>query len=417
MILKLKDILPNPFRNLLKNPLKELKLQELISSIQETDFWENVLVRKNSKGKYELAYGHHRLQAAINAGLMEADFIVKKLSDEKMLKIMDNENREAYGSDLLSVMESVEAVIYALKDKKIPPFKQADKARKDTLLYAPSVIPGKLPCDPNLGSHSDFAYTQTDVATFLNRTKVLREGKRPVPVITAAFAVLELEEHKVEGWNRKDLLRKYKALRTIPVDAILQDAISAKQTAHRRFEAEQKKTEQATSKGEEIKATINQLLAESLAAAKEEERLADDYAAAAKEKNVAEAKRLKEELKIREEEDKARGVLIAETKKEEKKFAEEEAKSEREAEAAEQRNAERARKRWLDHNATLIGKLNRTFNDDDSLYAEVTRWRLDKRTTEKQRSAVQLALRDLSARAANYNPFAGPAQKPKGEKQ
>ena len=96
-----------------------------------------------------------------------------------------------------------------------------------------------------------------------------------------------------------------------------------------------------------------------------------------------------------------------------KKEKKEEAKSEKEEAAAARRNEERAAQRWLDHNFTLIGKLERTFSEGEGLYAELTKWRLDNRTTEEQRAAMQLALRDLSARAANFNPFTGPTKKEK----
>src|ERR1035438_9159850 len=103
MILKLKDILPNPNRDLKANPLDPAKIAELVASINTTGFWDNVVVRKNAAGKYELAYGHHRLAAAIEAGITEADFIVKSFDDELMIKVMDNENREAYGTSPLSL--------------------------------------------------------------------------------------------------------------------------------------------------------------------------------------------------------------------------------------------------------------------------------------------------------------------------
>ena len=229
-------------------------------------------------------------------------------------------------------------------------------------------------------------------------------------MVTAAFAVLELEEHKVPGWSRKELLKKYKTLKTIPVDAILQDATSAKQMARKRFEAEQREASTVKSQGKEVQETLSKLLAESLAAEAEEKRIAEEYAAAAKEKNVAEAKRLKAELKEKEEEDKERDKRIAEAKKEEKRAAKEEAKSEKKAQDAEKRNAERAEKSWLNFNETLIGNLNRTFNENSGLYAELSKWRTDSRTTEAQRAAMQLALRDLSARAANFNPYTGPTK-------
>ena len=59
------------------------------------------MVRENKAGKYELAYGHHRVQAAIEAGLIEADFIVKPLDDAMLIKVMDYENRELMRLPLL----------------------------------------------------------------------------------------------------------------------------------------------------------------------------------------------------------------------------------------------------------------------------------------------------------------------------
>ena len=95
MKIALKDIKPNPYRNLERYPLDQPHVDELVASIKATEagFWDNVLVRKVGD-KYELAYGHHRLEAAKQAGLKEADFIVKKLSDEEMLKIMYLENKQ-----------------------------------------------------------------------------------------------------------------------------------------------------------------------------------------------------------------------------------------------------------------------------------------------------------------------------------
>src|ERR1700675_1368833 len=137
MTLKLKDILPNPFRDLKSNPLIEDKIEELVGSINLTGFWDNVVVRKNAEGKYELAYGHHRLAAAIRAGLLEADFIVKTLDDATMIQIMDNENRETYGSTPLSLIESVKAVVASLAKGTIKAFVIDEKVRRDTLRYAP----------------------------------------------------------------------------------------------------------------------------------------------------------------------------------------------------------------------------------------------------------------------------------------
>src|ERR1035437_10086747 len=111
MKLKFKDVLPNPYRDLKGNPLLKEKIAELVASINTTGFWDNVVVRKNKAGKYELAYGHHRVQAAIEAGLESADFIVKVFTNAQMIQVMDGENRETYASSPASVNESVKAVV------------------------------------------------------------------------------------------------------------------------------------------------------------------------------------------------------------------------------------------------------------------------------------------------------------------
>ena len=197
MKLKLKEILDNPFRDLATNPLLEEKLVELMSSINLTGFWENVVVRKNARGKYELAYGHHRLRAAIKAGVVEADFIVKDFSDAKMIQVMDSENRETYGSTPLALIETVEAIVEALENGSIPPFTIEKFARPDTVRYAPSFIPGEVG-----GNSPHMAYTAMNIANFLGRTESRGRVKgrpedirrKPEDAIVAALNFLYLRQ-------------------------------------------------------------------------------------------------------------------------------------------------------------------------------------------------------------------------------
>lgn len=188
MILKLKDILPNPYRDLKANPLIEGKILSLMDSINQTGFWDNVVVRKNAQGKYELAYGHHRLAAAIRAGLKEADFIVKELTDTMMIQIMDNENRETYGSTPASLIESVKAVVMALAKGTIPAFEIDEKAKKEYIRYAPSFVPGVSA--PPGGAHP---YTVANVALFLGRAKN-KDRQEANKSVVAALNALHLKE-------------------------------------------------------------------------------------------------------------------------------------------------------------------------------------------------------------------------------
>ena len=258
MILKLKEILHNPFRDLKSNPLIEDKIESLVESINLTGFWDNVVVRKNSAGKYECAYGHHRIAAAIRAGLVEADFIVKKLNDAAMIQIMDNENRDTYGSTPASLIESVSAIVKALAIGTIPAFEINSDTRKNLIRYAPSFIPGKAP-SPSGGERP---YTALSISRFLGRAR--KGGKEASPSVIAALDALYLKERG--RFNDSLLVTKDKTGAKVPVttsellritsdikrDVETKDkrTIEAKQTAaefdkqQRELQAQRKKTEQ-----------------------------------------------------------------------------------------------------------------------------------------------------------------------------
>src|SRR3990167_2465851 len=97
MKVQIKNLEPNPYRDMNNYPMDEAKVKSLIESIRQTGFWDNILSRKHGN-KYQIAYGHHRL-AAIREVFKSIDFVdipVKELDDATMIKIMANENMEAW---------------------------------------------------------------------------------------------------------------------------------------------------------------------------------------------------------------------------------------------------------------------------------------------------------------------------------
>jgi len=188
--IKFKDILSNPYRDLKSNPLIPAKIVELGVSINATGFWDNVVVRKSKvAGKYEIACGgHHRIAAAKEAGLTEADFIVKEFTDAQMIQVMDAENREIYASSPASVIESVKAVVAALADGTIQAFEVDPKTNAQHIRYAPSYVAGK---EPSSRSNASIPYTSTLVAKFLGR--VYPNGRADTSV-EAALNFLHLQE-------------------------------------------------------------------------------------------------------------------------------------------------------------------------------------------------------------------------------
>ena len=93
MKIKVSDLEANPYRNIAKYPIDRTKVDALKISIKETSFWDNILVRPSTnKGKYEIAYGHHRHIAIKEVGLKEIDVPCRELTNAQMVKIMAEEN-------------------------------------------------------------------------------------------------------------------------------------------------------------------------------------------------------------------------------------------------------------------------------------------------------------------------------------
>lgn len=104
---------PNPFRRLAKYPYVERKVEALKSSIEAVGLWEGVTARKKGN-RYELAFGHHRIEAARRVGLKSAPMIVRNLTDKQMLQFMGRGNDKVYNVDfptLLGAWNAVAAVI------------------------------------------------------------------------------------------------------------------------------------------------------------------------------------------------------------------------------------------------------------------------------------------------------------------
>src|SRR5574343_646837 len=89
-------------------PIDREKVEALKNSIQETEFWGNILARP-AGNDFEIAYGHHRLFALQELGEKEVEIQVRKLSDSRMLQIMANENHDNWHSSPAVINETVAA--------------------------------------------------------------------------------------------------------------------------------------------------------------------------------------------------------------------------------------------------------------------------------------------------------------------
>jgi len=111
MKVQIKELNPNPFRDLENYPFNAEKIDRLKKSIEATGFWDNILARQVN-GKIQIAYGHHRLKALqeVYTPEYQVEVPIKDISDELMLKIMANENMEEWQSSVAVIDETVRAV-------------------------------------------------------------------------------------------------------------------------------------------------------------------------------------------------------------------------------------------------------------------------------------------------------------------
>jgi hypothetical protein len=97
MKVRLSQLHPNPFRDLVHYPVEQEKMELLKSSIKTTSMWPNLMNRPHPSlaDAFEIVYGHARLFAAIEELGPDAEVEVpepRALSDADMLRIMAREN-------------------------------------------------------------------------------------------------------------------------------------------------------------------------------------------------------------------------------------------------------------------------------------------------------------------------------------
>ena len=123
----------NPYREPSAYVFSEEKIDSLAESMADTSYWENMLARKLKDGTIELAYGHHRLMALLKLfkeGMTQYKTIKlnvrseRELTNERMLKIFVQENKDTWGElpqnlcmSVLQLQAHLTGILQASKDK------------------------------------------------------------------------------------------------------------------------------------------------------------------------------------------------------------------------------------------------------------------------------------------------------------
>jgi len=114
MRVELKSLQPNPMRDFTVDPIDDEVVGRLKESIKEDGFWGGVVCRRtkhNGSGVVQIAAGHHRIKAAISAGIREADIFVGDIDDAGLIRIYARENATQRGNAGTALAGSVAAAI------------------------------------------------------------------------------------------------------------------------------------------------------------------------------------------------------------------------------------------------------------------------------------------------------------------
>lgn len=113
MLVPIKNIHPNPYRDFTLYPYDEEQITKLISSFEENGDWGSLPARPNGTGStYEIAAGHHRVEALRRLGIKEVDLKIADFDDDQMISIMVRENATQRGQNAGAILDSVAAAMY-----------------------------------------------------------------------------------------------------------------------------------------------------------------------------------------------------------------------------------------------------------------------------------------------------------------
>jgi hypothetical protein len=102
-------IRPNPYRDFDLHPIGEEQVERLMASIDHTGFWASVVARRVADG-YQLAFGHHRIEAARRLNATVVPIEVRELSDWQMVEMLAAENATQRGSTAAACLDAVAAI-------------------------------------------------------------------------------------------------------------------------------------------------------------------------------------------------------------------------------------------------------------------------------------------------------------------
>jgi uncharacterized ParB-like nuclease family protein len=100
----------NPFRDFELHPIDEAQVAKLRASIKDLGFWSTVVARATPDGHYELAFGHHRVEAVRRNGRKTVPVTVEPLTDVQMALRLSVENAVQRGTTTAASLDAIAGV-------------------------------------------------------------------------------------------------------------------------------------------------------------------------------------------------------------------------------------------------------------------------------------------------------------------
>jgi ParB-like nuclease domain len=112
MLVDLRTLQPNPMRDFTVDPIDPEVVETLKRSIRHHGFWGGIVCRRLPDGTIQIGAGHHRVEAAIAEGIVEADVAVYDDRDDAwMVQVYAGENATQRGGKGLAEAGSVAAAV------------------------------------------------------------------------------------------------------------------------------------------------------------------------------------------------------------------------------------------------------------------------------------------------------------------
>jgi hypothetical protein len=94
------------------DPMDDEVVARLKQSIEEDGFWGGIVCRKLPDGTLQIGAGHHRVAAALAAGITEADlFVAEDMDDASMIRVYARENATQRGLSSTALTGTVAAAM------------------------------------------------------------------------------------------------------------------------------------------------------------------------------------------------------------------------------------------------------------------------------------------------------------------